>query len=115
MMVPANLAYPLILMGFAFNTRFPMALLLALALGFGFMIQANSMNSLLQLLVEDHMRGRVMSLYTLSFFGLSPFGSLAAGAMAERLPLSLTIAIMALVMLLGSLLIYWRIPQLRRL
>jgi MFS family permease len=115
MLILANLAYPLLLAGFAFNTHFPLAMMLAFALGFGFMIQANSMNSLLQLRVEDKMRGRVMGLYTLSFFGLSPFGSLAAGAVAERLPLGLTVALTAAIMLIGSLVIQWLIPEIRRM
>ncbi|MBE0698081.1 MAG: MFS transporter [Anaerolineaceae bacterium] len=111
----ANLAYPLVLGVFAFNTGFPVAVFLAFVLGFGFMIQANSMNSLLQLKVDDAMRGRVMGLFTLSFFGLSPFGSLGAGALAEHLPISLTIALMALIMLAGSLIIQRRIPEIRRM
>jgi MFS family permease len=110
----ANLGYPLVLALFAFNTYFPLALILAFGLGFGFMIQANSMNSLLQLKVEDRMRGRVMGLFTLSFFGLAPFGSLAAGAVASFLPLSLTVFLFAAIMLVGSMLIQWRIPEVRR-
>ena len=54
------------------------------------------MNSLLQLRVDDRMRGRGDELYTLSFFGLSPFGSLGAGALAEYLPLSLTVTLTGL-------------------
>ena len=77
------------------------------------MVQANSMNSMLQLKVQDNMRGRVMGLYTLCFFGLTPFGSLAAGFVAEYLPLNLTVALTALIMLIGSLFILWRIPEIR--
>jgi len=115
MVIIANLVYPLVLAAFAFNTWFPAALVLAMFLGYGFMMQANLMNGLLQLRVADHMRGRVMSLYTLTFFGLSPFGSLGAGALAEYLPLNLTIALTALLMLIFSLLLQWRIPELRKL
>ena len=110
----AGLGYWL-LAAFAFNTNFPMALLLSFSIGFGFMIQANSMNSLLQLKVQDNMRGRVMGLYTLCFFGLTPFGSLAAGTIAEYIPLNLTVALTALIMLIGSLLILWRIPEIRKI
>jgi MFS family permease len=115
MVTVASLGYPLILAAFGLNSNFPLALFLALALGFGFMIQANSMNSLLQLKVDDAMRGRVMSLYTLTFFGLSPFGSLAAGAVAELIPISLTISVAAAIMFAGSLALQWRIPALRRM
>jgi MFS family permease len=115
MTLAASLIYPLILAAFGLNTNFPVALFLALVLGFGFMIQANSMNSLLQIRVEDKMRGRVMGLYTLTFFGLAPFGSLAAGAIAEVIPISLTVALTAAIMLAGSLLVQWRIPELRKM
>jgi MFS family permease len=115
LLAAASLAYPLLVAALGVNTNLPMAFGLALGVGFGFMIQANSMNSLLQIQVEDHMRGRVMSLYTLTFFGLSPFGSLAAGALAEHFPLSLTVALTAAIMLLGSLVILWKIPEIRRM
>jgi predicted MFS family arabinose efflux permease len=115
MMLAASLAYPFLLAAFAFNTNFPLALLLSFSIGFGFMIQANSMNSLLQLKVRDNMRGRVMGLYTLCFFGLTPFGSLAAGTVAEYIPLNLTVALTGLIMLIGSLFILWRIPEIRKI
>ena len=115
MMLAASLIYPFLLAAFAFTTNFPLALLLSFLLGFGFMVQANSMNSLLQLKVQDNMRGRVMALYTLCFFGLTPFGSLAAGTVAEYLPLNLTVALTALIMLIGSLFIQWRIPEIRKI
>jgi MFS family permease len=115
MLIRANLVYPLVLAAFGFTSSPTLAMLLAFGLGYGFMLQANLMNSMLQLRVDDAMRGRVMSLYTLSFFGLSPFGSLAAGALAERLTLSPTIALTAVIMLVGSLIIQWRIPQIRHL
>jgi MFS family permease len=110
----ANLVYPLVLALFAYNGNFPLALLLAFGLGFGFMLQGNNMNSLLQLRVDDAMRGRVMSLYTLSFFGLSPFGSLLAGLLGEWLPLSLAITINAGIMLVGMAVIHFLIPEVRR-
>ena len=111
----ANLIYPVLLGAFGLNVLFPTALALAFSIGLIFMLQGNNINSLLQLSVEDSMRGRIMSLYTLTFFGLSPFGSLAAGAMAEVLPMSVTIGITAIGMLFFSLIIQWRMPEIRRL
>jgi MFS family permease len=115
MLLIASLIYPLVLAIFAYNGNFLLTLLLAFGLGFGFMLQGNNMNSLLQLHVDDEMRGRVMSLYTLSFFGLSPFGSLLAGMLGERLPLPITISITAGIMLIGTLIIHFMIPEVRRM
>lgn len=114
-LIIANLVYPLVLAAFAFNSSFILALPLAYGLGLGFMLQANNMNSLIQMRVDDAMRGRVMSLYTITFFGLSPLGSLFAGALGERMPLSIAIAICAAIMLVGSLLVHWRIPEVRKM
>ncbi|HUN22095.1 MAG TPA: MFS transporter [Anaerolineales bacterium] len=111
----ANLAFPLVLIIFAYNPIPAIALFLAIFLGFGFMLQINSLNVLLQLQVSDAMRGRVMSLFTLSFFGLAPFGSLLVGWVGEYLSLNLTISLSAVVMLSGVLWVHLRMPELRKL
>jgi MFS family permease len=53
--------------------------------GFGMMVQMASSNIILQTIVEEDKRGRVMSFYTMAFMGLSPFGSLLSGVMAARI------------------------------
>ena len=111
----ANLAFPFILLSFAFISYFPVALLFAFGLGVGFMLQFTLFNTLLQTNVDDDMRGRVISLYTLSFFGFSPFGSLAIGQLAQVWGVSQTIALSALVALLLSRLVLLKIPQIRKL
>ena len=90
-------------------------MLLALLLGVGFMTQFTLINTLLQTHVEDRMRGRVMSLYTLSFAGFAPFGNLLVGWLAQMLGLSPALALMATVTLAGTVVIFWWTPQLRRL
>ncbi len=111
----ANLLYPFVLAAFAFNSRFLAALLLSLLLGFGFMLVLNNVNSLLQLRVSDQMRGRIMSLYTICFFGFSPFGSLAIGAVAQWLPMGETLALSAAVTFVLSLIVYLKSPEIPRL
>ncbi|MFX4263544.1 MFS transporter [Pelotomaculum propionicicum] len=64
---------------------FWISLPLMLLTGFGMMIQMASNNTILQTIVDDDKRGRVMSLYTMSFLGMAPFGSLLAGALASRI------------------------------
>lgn len=64
---------------------FWVSLPLMLLTGFGMMIQMASNNTILQTIVDDDKRGRVMSLYTMSFLGIAPFGSLLAGVLASRI------------------------------
>ena len=52
--------------------------------GFGMMVQMASSNIILQTIVEEDKRGRVMSFYTMAFMGLSPFGSLFSGVLADK-------------------------------
>ena len=114
-MLASNLIYPIILGIFAFNTQFGLALVLSFGLGLGFMLLLNTVNSLLQIHVSDEMRGRVMSLYTLSFFAFSPLGSLATGAIAESVPMNLTIGVSAALTFVLTLALYLANPSLRKM
>jgi MFS family permease len=79
------------------------------------MVVANSSNALVQTRVPDELRGRVMGIFTLTFFGGMPLGSLLAGAMAQRIGEPATVLINASVVLLASSLIWWRLPYIRKL
>ena len=61
--------------------------------GFGILVTSVSVNMIIQAIVDDDKRGRVMSLYTASFMGMSPFGALAAGALADRIGVAATLSI----------------------
>src|SRR5581483_5764109 len=111
----ATIAFPVILIVFAFNPFFPLSLILAVGLGIGFMVTFTMINTLLQTRVEDHLRGRVMGLYTLTFFGFSPFGNLAVGALSEHIGLSYAMTLFASIGLVLSAIIWWKAPQLKRL
>ena len=115
LVVTASLTYPFLLLLFAFNHSLNLALVLSFFLGMGFLLLFNNFNSLLQLNSSDDMRGRVMGLYTLVFFGFSPFGSLLIGAVAERLSLSLTIGLSAGITLVLALAVFLFAPELRKL
>jgi MFS family permease len=65
--------------------------------------------------VPDELRGRVMSIYTLVFFGGMPLGALLAGAVAERTSEPAAVLINASIVLLASTLIWLRLPYIRRL
>jgi MFS family permease len=107
--------YPLLLVAYGFNTSLNLALVLSFLLGFFFLLLFNNINSLLQLSTSEEMRGRVMSLYSLVFFGFSPFGSLLIGAVAERIPLTLTIALSGVITILLTVVIFLFAPVIKKL
>ena len=106
---------PLAMVGFAFARSIPLALILLVGLGWGFMVVANSSNAMVQTRVPDELRGRIMSVYTLIFFGGMPLGALVAGLMADRIGAPTTVLINAGVVLLVSTLIWLRLPYIRQL
>ncbi|MFQ3536780.1 MAG: MFS transporter [Aggregatilineales bacterium] len=83
--------------------------------GFGFVCQFVLTNTLIQAVVPDSFRGRVLSLYTLTFFGLSPIGSLVMGFAADQIGTLPAILIFGGISLFGALLITRRAVQLRQL
>ncbi len=107
--------FPLMLLVFAQVRWLPLSLLAVAATGWGFMVLFNMENSLIQTLVPDQLRGRVISIYTLSFFGLAPLGALAAGWGAEFIGEPVTVSLSGLVCLGFAAWIWLRVPELRRL
>ena len=81
--------------------------------GFGMMVQMASANTVLQTLVADDKRGRIMSLYSMSFTGVAPIGSLAAGAVASAFGAPATFALGGAGCLLAAAIFGGRIPSLR--
>ena len=77
---------------FASSTWFYLSLLIMPLIGFSTMRQLASANTLIQSLIPDEYRGRIMALYAITVVGLGPFGSLAAGAMAHQYGARLTVA-----------------------
>jgi MFS family permease len=95
--------------------QIPVTLLVLFVAGWGFMVMANLSNSLVQTHVEDSLRGRVMGIYTMFFFGLMPIGSLVNGTIASWIGPPLTVLINGIIMLIISALIFLRAPTLRKL
>lgn len=110
-----SLFFPVVLCLFALNRFYPLAIVLSVLLGIGFMGQFTLINTLLQNNITDEMRGRVMSLYTLTFFGFTPFGNLVMGAVAEHWGLSQAVFSSALIALVLVLILQLRTPTLRAL
>jgi MFS family permease len=92
-----------------------LSLLMLLIVGCASLLQIASSNTILQTIVEEDKRGRLMSLYTMSFLGILPFGNLAAGALASRIGAPNTVMMGGIFCILGSLIFAQQLPKLRRL
>jgi MFS family permease len=101
------------LIGFSLSHVLWLSLVLLLFTGIGFMVQMSASNTLLQTLVSDDKRGRVMSYYTMAIMGITPFGSLLAGTLAHRLGAPHTLLIGGCGCLLAAAWFASRLPSLR--
>ena len=86
-------AFGLSIIGFALSRSLWLSLILLFIGGFSLMIQLAASNTLIQTIVDDDKRSRVMSFYMMAFIGTAPFGSLIIGSLAERIGPSTTIII----------------------
>ncbi|HKP75349.1 MAG TPA: MFS transporter, partial [Longimicrobiaceae bacterium] len=81
--------------------------------GFGMMVQMASSNTIIQTVVSDAMRGRVMSFYSMAFMGMAPFGGLLAGALAHRIGAPRTVLVSGVACMLAAGWFATRLPSLR--
>ena len=103
------------LIAFSFSRSLALSLGLMVVTGVGFMVQMASSNTIIQTIVREEMRGRVMSFYTMAFMGTAPFGSLFAGAIATRFGVPHTILLGGSACIAGGLVFGWHLPRLRDL
>lgn len=109
----ATLAFGAALVAFASTDRLAVALIVLPISGAGFMIALAATNTVVQTLVPEHLRGRVMAFYTMAFLGTAPIGSLIAGFAAERIGAPRTIMIGGLACAMAGLWFYSSLPKLR--
>ncbi|MCW8804148.1 MAG: MFS transporter [Ignavibacteriaceae bacterium] len=102
------------LLFFSFSRNIYLSVGLMLFTGFGMMMQMASTNTLLQTLVDDDKRGRVMSLYVMAFMGTAPFGSFMAGSLASTIGAPYTVLSSGIICLMGAILFYKNLPSLRK-
>jgi MFS family permease len=107
--------FGLFLVGFAFSKSMTLSLAALFGSGFAMVFCVAVANTLLQRLVTDEMRGRVMSLFILSFIGMLPFGNLMAGAASHRFGAPHTLAVGGLIVSLFMAILGWRSERLREL
>ncbi len=98
---------------FSFSHTFWLSVVLLLPAGFSMLLQMSSSNTLIQTMVPDALRGRVMSVYSMMFMGMAPFGALLAGAIANRVGAPLTVAIGGATCIAGSFFFGSKWPALR--
>ena len=113
LIVHASLVAGVALLLLAWSSSVWIAAPLIAAIGFGILVTSVSTNMILQTIVDDDKRGRVMSFYTAAFLGMAPFGSLAAGALADVIGVALTLALGGLACVTGAIYLARKRPQLR--
>jgi MFS family permease len=107
----AMLGFALILFGL--SRALWLSLVLMVFVGFGLMQGASVSNTIVQSLVPEDKRARVMSYYTMAFFGAAPFGSLLAGALAHQIGAPYTVMLTGAVCVLGSLWFTVELPKVK--
>ena len=112
-MVFATAAFGAGLVAFSLSRTLWLSLALLPVVGAGFMVQMASTNTILQTIVEEELRGRVMAFYTMAFLGTAPIGSLLAGVLAERVGEPATIMVGGVACLLAAGWFALRLPALR--
>ena len=108
-------AFPALLIVFAFIRSLPLALIMLAVVGAALILTMNLANALVQTLTLDALRGRVMSIYSLTFFGSMPIGALWVGAVAERVGEPSAVVVSAAIALGCAALIWVFVPKLRAL
>ncbi len=98
---------------FSFSTSFWLSVALLLPAGYSMMLQMACSNTLIQTMVPDQLRGRVMSVYSMMFMGMAPFGAFFGGALAHRIGAPITVATGGVACVLGAIWFARVLPELR--
>ncbi len=98
---------------FAYSTTLVLSLPALAVMGFAMMVQMASSNTILQTIVDEDKRGRVMSFYATAFLGLAPIGALAVGGLAEGFGASHAVAGGGVVCILAAAVFAWQLPRIR--
>jgi MFS family permease len=109
----AALSFGVCLMAFSLSKSLALSAAILIPAGFSMMIQMGSSNTLIQSMVPDRLRGRVMSVYSMMFMGMAPIGSLMAGAAASRFGAPATVAAGGLICMTAAGIFRLRWPAIR--
>lgn len=100
---------------FSLSTQLWLSIPILVGVGYCMMLHMAASNTLIQTIVEEDKRGRVMSLYTMCFLGIGPVGSLVAGVLAARIGAPATVRLSGLLCIIASILFGLKLPHLRKL
>jgi MFS family permease len=103
------------LIAFSLSRYFLISMLMMIIAGLGMMLHTASSNTILQTIVEEDKRGRVMSFYTMAIMGTAPFGSLMAGGLAKIIGAPNTILAGGIACIAGALLFFRKLPELKNI
>ncbi len=109
----ASLVFGIAIIGFSFSTVMWLSMVLLALAGFGMIVQMAAGNTVLQTIVEGRMRGRVMSFYTMSLMGMTPFGSLFGGCVADKIGAPHTLLIGGVACMAAALFFGYKMPVIR--
>lgn len=110
-----NIVFPLLLLVFSISRSFIASMIVLVGVGFSFVMQNALANTLLQLITPDHLRGRVMSFYTMTTQVTMRLGGLQAGYMSDWIGARLSVGIGAVISLFYGLFVAVRYPKVREL
>lgn len=105
--------FGLALLAFSFSRTLWLSAVLLVPAGFCMMIQMASSNTLIQSMVPDRLRGRVMSVYAMTFMGMAPMGALLAGSLAHKLGAPMTVGLGGVVAIVGAAVFGSKLPAIR--
>jgi MFS family permease len=98
---------------FSFSKQILLSAALMVITGFGMMVQMVASNTIIQTIIDEDMRGRVMSFFAMSFAGTMPFGSLYAGSLAHSIGAPMTLLISGIICIVFALLFYRKLQLIR--
>jgi MFS family permease len=109
----ASAGFGVCLILFSFSKIFWLSSVLLIPVGFTMMTQMSSSNTLIQAMIPDHLRGRVMAVYSMMFMGMAPLGALMAGSLASIIGAPETVALGGAVCIMGAGIFALRLPKLQ--
>jgi MFS family permease len=113
LMVTGGTAFGVLIAMFALSRSFALSLVLLALAGCAMIVNNALTNTMIQTIVPDHLRGRIMGFYSFVFVGLSPLGAFQAGAFAERFGAPWAVGVGGLVCAAVVAIAAWRVPELR--
>jgi MFS family permease len=111
----STFVFPVALLGFAFIHWLPLAMVMLAVMGLAIILMLNAANALVQSLVPEALRGRVMSIYSLVFFGAMPIGALLIGWGAQIIGNQMAVIVDALLTMVIAILVWFFVPRMRQM